>query len=98
MARIKLAVAAALTSLALAAPAVADPFDISAQKCAENPNLGCVMMADNATLTIGDFISEFRSNTGLAIDFNRVIEINGWTGLVDESTRIVPNREFAVLG
>lgn len=54
-----------------------DPFDISAQKCAENSNLGCVTMTDDGDVTIGNFISEFIINTGLKITLERVIQING---------------------
>ena len=90
MTRNTLAVLAALTSLALAAPAAADPFEVSKQRCIESGKMesSCITMP-SANLTIGAFMEEI----GYTIE--RVRELNGWGEEVTPETVVPAGGTFA---
>ena len=92
MTRNTLAVLAALTSLALAAPAAADPFEVSKQRCIENGwmNSGCATTTElTGEFPIGEFIRQMNST------MERFREKNGWGDEVTPETIVPVGATFA---
>jgi hypothetical protein len=103
----KILLGAALTSLSMAAPTVAeeadevaqvkqDPFDKSHQRCQAITTLKCAVLQPHVTkvYTIGEVVSSITKRP-----FSDILKLNGWeNGEVTPETILPQGKKFAVRG
>jgi len=96
MARIKPGVAAALTSLAFAGIASADPFDVSTQRCEEITTLHCfeIPVGQIRSFTLAEAVDHWRPQLTL----ERLRYLNGWDETVDWNTPVREGSSVAFAG
>ena len=95
MARNTLAVLAALTLSAFAAPVAADPFEVSTQRCESLSNIRCAEFpaGQDRTFTVGDFFAPYE-----VLTIERIRLLNGWDESVTLETPLREGSKIAILG